>query len=289
MSDWIVRDLPPTPTRRRRPRVIRSLAALAVLGAIATGCSNGTSDEGQSVASAEVETSLLFSVIAPSLTVMAEGDGHRISRPSTSPVSWFTDRPERSAGSLDAAALASLWAAEDFYDDPPNAALVVTVSGEQQQFVVELTDARVDGDIVSFQATPIGDDEEAQAGGRSATHGVAVGSFGASELFIDNASTPPCASSITAYSRTKCLLAPNQTVYFSMKPPYAGGCIDTLQSARGQTTAVTYLISPGYQAVPSWIDDSSPTFCLDYPSGASWAVQNGANPSLFGYDYPQEF
>ena len=262
---------------------------LILLGSVSVGCSDGAHDQSRSAAPSDQEVSLLFSLVAPNLSITSEGDGYRLALPASSPVSWFTDRPERNAGTLDGAGFASLWAAEDFYDDPPNAAVVVTVGEVTQQYVVELTDARVTGETVSFHATEIGDGggDVVQAGGRSTTHPISVGSFGASELFIDNASTPPCASSITAYSNRKCLLTPNQSVTFSMKPPYRGGCIDTLQSASGQTTLVTYItVLPKYDPVWLTINDSQPTFCFEYPSGATWIVQNGANPSLFGYDYP---
>lgn len=288
MKRNIVRQIRVRKCRGERLVPLGSLLVFIILAAAMPGCSDGIRDQNRADGSAEEDVSLLFSVLAPTLTIAVDGDGYRLAMPATSAVSWFTDRPDRTAGTLSAADLAGLWSAEDFLDDPPNAALVVTVSGEQQQSVVELTDASVEGVSVSFHATEISGDGDGSVGGRSATHDVAVGTFGASELFIDNASTPPCASSITAYSSSKCLLAPNQIVSFSMKPPYADGCIDTLQSAPGQTTQVAYLIPPSYQAVPGWISNSQPTYCMEYPSGASWRVQNGANPSLFGYDYPSK-
>jgi hypothetical protein len=219
------------------------------------------------------ETSLLFSVIAPSLTISTEGDAHRVSMPVDSPVAWFTDRPERVAGSFDMNAFVSIWDAEGFNVDPPNAALAVTVNGEQHQHVVELSDPKVEGAMVSFHSVDVGDDESTDpVAGRSATHDVAVGTFGPSELFIDSASTSPCPSSITTSNFSPCLLAVGATLSFKVTTPYDDQVLRVTKTVSTSNTSVVYELptgSLGYTMI-----GSTQYWGVRYTSGQLWKIDS---------------
>ena len=244
---------------------------------IASGCTSkdSASDPAKesSGAPGSSETSLLFSVIAPSLTISTEGDAHRVSMPVDSPVAWFTDRPERVAGSFDMNAFVSIWDAEGFNVDPPNAALAVTVNGEQHQHVVELSDPRVEGAMVSFHSVDVGDDESTDpVAGRSATHDVAVGTFGPSELFIDSASTSPCPSSITTSSFSPCLLAVGATLSFKVTTPYDDQVLRVTKTVSTSNTSVVYELptgSLGYTMI-----GSTQYWGVRYTSGQLWKIDS---------------
>jgi hypothetical protein len=62
----------------------------------------------------------------------------------------FTDRPTRQARRLLVQELVDDWNAMGFVDDPPNAALAVRLEGEQQVYVVELTEPQLDADELTF-------------------------------------------------------------------------------------------------------------------------------------------
>lgn len=206
--------------------------ALTVL-LVAGGCSAGLRDAATKPATAS-EGGLLYSVVSPSLVVTLEGDGFRITVPATAPTAWFTDRPDRTAGNMIVSDLVSLWEAEGFVDDPPNAAVVVTVGGEQHQLVVELTDPRSgSADIVSFHAVDIGDARSSgPVAGRRATHVLAVGTFGESELFIDDGSTAPCPTTITTISTT-CLLPAKASTTISIGGKSSGLVVGISKSGTG--------------------------------------------------------
>ena len=273
------------PRSSRRPLVIAS--ALVSVLVLAAGCSSAKSALETPQADAS-EVSVLFSVLAPSMDVAMSGDSFTLSIPANSSTAWFTDRPDRNAGTMTVADLVSTWSAQGFDADPPNAAVAVTVNGEQRQHVVELSDPRVEGAMVSFHSVDVGDDQETDPiAGRSSTHDVAVGSFGPSELFIDNASTPPCSSSITTTSFTDCLLAPNQKVNFQATSPWTNGCIEFTRvvAAQNEFGSVT---APGSSTTPISITGSQGVLCLQYPSGKLWTLQVWPNAVTLSFGVPDE-
>lgn len=69
----------------------------------------------------------------------------------TRSVEWFTDRPERRAGTMTARALVRGWQAWGFADDPPNAAL----TGHDLDVVVELSAPRVRNGRLHFHVAPV--------------------------------------------------------------------------------------------------------------------------------------
>jgi hypothetical protein len=92
---------------------------------------------------------------------------------------FFSDRPERLTGQLRNDLFAKLWneGKNGFKNDPPNASLTVfNPEGKPQQAIVVLTNPRLDGKNISFDARVLKGDMPAQ-GGESA-------------LFIDGYQTP---------------------------------------------------------------------------------------------------
>jgi hypothetical protein len=92
---------------------------------------------------------------------------------------FFSDRPERLTGQLRNDLFAKLWneGKNGFKNDPPNAALTVfNPEGKPQQAIVVLTNPRLDGKNILFDARALKGDIPVQ-GGESA-------------LFIDGYQTP---------------------------------------------------------------------------------------------------
>ena len=92
---------------------------------------------------------------------------------------FFSDRPERLTGQVRNDAFAKLWneGKNGFKNDPPNAALTVfNPDGKPQQAIVVLTNPRMDGKNIVFNARSLKGEIPAQ-GGESA-------------LFIDGYQTP---------------------------------------------------------------------------------------------------
>lgn len=278
------------PTRRRFCSLAVA-AAVLTLGVLASACSKGLTAEraasnsdgavATSTAASATDVGLLFSVTAPTMQVVAEGTGFRVTIAADSPTAWFTDRPARTAGSFDVVDLVSLWSAEGFDTDPPNAAVVVSANGEQHQHVVELSDPKVTGTTVSFHADDIGDDDGTDpVAGRSATHDVVVGSFGESELFIDDGGYSPCPSSINGSEFYPCLIPANGSVAFtasSVRPNTFGEILQVTPNAssNGYFNIAPYGGNPA-TSIP-WVSNNSNTHSIsEYYSGQKWTVKNGA-------------
>jgi len=273
------------PHRRGHGTVGRLLALVLCTVLLAVGC-GGSDSAGSDIASDATDVSLLFSALVPSMVISADSTGHRITVPLDSPVAWFTDRPQRAAGTFDMAALVSIWDAEGFRVDPPNAAVVVTVDGAQRQHIVELSDPRIDGTTVSFTAIDVGDEGSTDAvAGREASHDVGVGTYGASELFIDSATTSPCPSSITTEYFTPCLLAANRTITFKATTSHADDCIkltrtDSTKTENGDITL------PSGSILPITISGTQGTYCLKYNSGETWTIKVWPNSVTFSAGSP---
>jgi hypothetical protein len=134
-------------TRRRRPRRRARDAALVVVAAVAViaGCTGSPSG---SVTDATRTMSLLFvqNAQSGSLEPVAGSGDHDLRLRGVEPsTSWFSDRPQRQAGTEPTSAVVGDWDAYGFRADPPNAALVLTDHPEREDTViVELRDPRYD-------------------------------------------------------------------------------------------------------------------------------------------------
>lgn len=280
-------------------KLIIVIATLVAVATLAAGCSDGVRDQQRSAssaaktASASEEVSLLFSVLAPTMVVTADGTGFRLTIPATSPTAWFTDRPARNAGSFTAAELISLWSAEEFDVDPPNAAVVVTVNGVQHQHVVELSDPQAIGTNISFKAVDVGDDAAtAPVANRTATHDLLAGTFKDAELFIDNGTGSPCPSSITYLNFTPCLLAAGakltfQATFNSHYEVY--GQISKVKTSDPNTTGTFTVAATAKtsQNIIPW-GSGSQTDIVQYYSGQLWTVQGGKVAVNFTVGYLSE-
>lgn len=158
---------------------------------------------------------ILYSIDARTATVTKAGKAHRLALPAGTRVTWFSDRPDRHAGTLTLRGLASLWEASGFVEDPPNAAVLLTDKGETMTHVVELTRPKVTDTHISFAITVIPGGEEA---GHGHTHDVAPGTYGRAEVFIDDAATMPCPNSLTTVP-LNCVSPPGQTVKVAVTAP----------------------------------------------------------------------
>ena len=227
------------------------------------------------------------------MDVTADSNGFRLTIPASSSTAWFTDRPVRNAGSFTAAELISIWSAEEFDVDPPNAAVVVTVNGVQHQHVVELSDPQTIGTNISFRAVDVGDDAETDpVANRAATHDMFAGTFKDAELFIDNGTGSPCPSSMTYLSYTPCLLPANAklTVQATFNPHYEVYGQISKVSPSDPNTSGTYTVAATAktnQSITPW--GSGPmTDIVQYYSGQLWTVQGGKVAVNFMVGYLSE-
>ncbi|MCX6391423.1 MAG: hypothetical protein NTX95_02850 [Actinobacteria bacterium] len=191
---------------------------------IALGALIGTS-------AAAAAPSTLFSITATNAAVTGTKGNMRVSIPASSSMSWFTDRPGRTAGTATASALVAAWPIQHFDTDPPNAALVTTRKGKTMQTIVVLSDPRTKGRRVSFRYRVLSDETmlEMETTGRPT-----LGTYARASLFVDdapmvfcpatfNASTPIGTTPATGY---KCLMTANTTYQVSGHSPWLNvqGC-----------------------------------------------------------------
>lgn len=253
----------------------RSRSILIAFGfvALTVGCSSGESVwSSRSASTNDAEVSLLFSVIAPSMEITVEGSGLKLSMPSNSPTAWFTDRPERSAGNITLEDLVSMWEGQGFDQDPPNAALAVTVNGEQRQHIVELTDPKIGDGTVTFHSSDIGTNETTDAvAGKDATHSVSVGTYGPSELFIDSATTRVCPSSITTPYSAPCLIGVTQSLTFQATVTHSNQYVQLSRSVTTTGMSGT-LTTPSRSYVV--LLESQDTYNYSYVSGEKWVMKD---------------
>lgn len=119
-----------------------------------------------------------------------EGGRFTLSMIDASPrTTWVTDRPHRSAGTIDDQAFVDRWAVEGFATDPPNAELVIGSGKDAQRIAVELANPSYDADAgaLSYAAQVL---PEPGASPFTATEVPSVDDPDQpSTLFIDGAST----------------------------------------------------------------------------------------------------
>lgn len=167
------------------------------------------------VAGAAPAPGILYSLDAKGPTIAKSGKALRLSMPAGTPVTWFTDRPARQAGTTNLRNLAAIWEASGFTKDPPNAALLITHAGEERTHVVTLRAPRVADGRVSFALREVPTGTEA---GHRHTHDVAAGRYGRARLFIDDAALTPCGSTLRW---TK----PKLGTYPPPEPPLVAQCL----------------------------------------------------------------
>lgn len=178
--------------RSARLLLLVPILAVALLGAFLIGRS--TVDPTADVADAQPAASLLFSAIPDNAVIVAVGERYSITVPVTTPITWFTDRPDRQAGTMTMADLVAAWSAEQFDVNPPNASVVITENGETTQHVVTMLDPTRIGDGFRFWLIDIPD---GTAAGRSTSHALRTGVFTNLQLFIDDAGPTLMASTAT--------------------------------------------------------------------------------------------
>ena len=139
------------------------------------------------------DSSLLYSVTSKDLQISGSGRAMRVSVPASAPLSWFTNRPARKAGSSTAAALVNGWQANGFTTDPPNAAVVTSGATGSMQTIVTLRDPRQANGRISFRYTVIG---QGSMLGMRTTGRPAPGRY-RGELFVDSATISPCSTGTT--------------------------------------------------------------------------------------------
>jgi hypothetical protein len=204
---------------------------------------------------------ILYSLDAKEAVISKSGGTFRISMGANTPVTWFTDRPDRRAGSVRLVDLYGIWDASGFVKDPPNAALLTSHEGVDRTHVVELTKPRLADGRVSFaiRATP-----EETAAGHMHSDELIAGTFARARLFIDDAALSPCPSSVgqsasggvagglaslttTTY---QCLLAPGTKVGFTFTATSTIPTIVTACSTATTTVDVPNLVWGVAYALP---------------------------------------
>ncbi len=212
--------------------IIRSSIAALVLGTLLLVAS---------VACAAPST--LFSITANDVAITGTKGNTRVSMPGASRLSWFSDRPGRTAGTASAESLAAAWPLQHFDADPPNAALVTTRRGSTMQTIVVLSDPRVRSGRVSFRYRVLGDGKmlDMQTTGRPS-----LGRYARASLFIDDAPMVYCPASFdssrtvgsTAATGYLCILPANTNYVVRGQSPWLNvqGCHPASSTGGGSVT-----------------------------------------------------
>ena len=154
---------------------------------------------------AQAKTSILYSLTATNVQVAkVKTGGYTVSLPAKAKVAWFTDRPARRAGNATASDLVAGWHANGFDTTPPNAAFVMTRDGATEQIIVVLKKAELQGTNVVFKAMQL---PRGKMLGMQTTGTLKPGSYPRAELFIDDATIPPCGRNTMTTSPIDCTLS----------------------------------------------------------------------------------
>ena len=132
------------------------------------------------------ESALLFSTLASTSSVSVSAHSTSITLPGNSPTTWFTDRPVRKAGATTVGDLAIQWKSLGFASAPPNAAIVMHQNGQAMQVAVTLSNPRIFGSLVTFTTKQL---DSGRVLGMSSRSTMRAGNYGATEIFIDGASS----------------------------------------------------------------------------------------------------
>lgn len=182
---------------------------------------------------------ILYAADAGSVRISRAADGMRMSLPASTRVTWFTDRPDRRAGTTTMRGLAGIWSASGFASDPPNAAVIIDDAADRRTHVVTMSRPRLtaDGRRVSYRIVAVPDGAEA---GHVASHDLRGGRYRRAQLFIDDAAEPPCPN--TVYSVPPAGLSCLLSAWDQTNVRAAGGGSDVTVSAcmaHGTPGAVT--------------------------------------------------
>ena len=240
------------------------------------------------------EPDILFSASPKNVTIQKSGKTLRLSMPAGTRTTWFTDRPERTAGTTTLNRLARTWTAMGFRNTPPNAALLLTHKGQTRTHVITLTQPRIGKGRVSFRIRAVPNTTEA---GHTHINPLRRGRYARAQLFIDNTAIPPCGAVATV--GVTCLLPQNGTLSGDCPPscytkyPYViGNGVTSISGYRVPFAICTYadtrsadLAGPGmylwspYAAGPMMSDSCDGN---DFPDSAvetgffsfPWQLQN---------------
>ena len=164
----------PCQDRRMRRLLLSGLMLVAVLAVPSLAAAKGQ---------------LLFSVSSTDVRVAGAAGTQRVSLPAEADLAWFTDRPARRSGHGTAGDLVAGWSLNGFNRTPPNAALVTKRGSATMQTIVTLRNPVVADGRVSFAYRVLGDHR--MLGMRTTGRPLAGRYRG--ELFVDDATVPPCA------------------------------------------------------------------------------------------------
>jgi hypothetical protein len=147
---------------------------------------------GTSTAAARATGQLLYVTTTGDLRITGAHGNIRVSLPARATLTWFSNRPARRAGTSTAASLAAGWNANGFARVPPNAALITQRAGRSMQTIITLTQPIRRQGRVSFSYRVL--DDGRMLGMRTSGH-PHVGRYHG-ELFVDDATVPPCTLSV---------------------------------------------------------------------------------------------
>lgn len=247
----------------RRSRWLLILIALLALHAL-----------GGTAASARTTSPLLFVTTTGDLRITGTHGHMRISMPARAPLTWFTDRPTRRAGAATAASLAAGWTANGFDRVPPNAALVTQRAGSSMQTIVTLTQPLRRRGRVSFAYRVL--DDGSMLGMRTSGR-PQLGRY-RGELFVDDATVPPCTSvgfgfeEVDAGASQTCAAARGSTISVDLTRP--GTATVRVCGANGSGTIG--IPSTDWRDPPGAVTHSAVTACplsTDVPPRAVLTVQ----------------
>ncbi len=227
-------------------------------------------------AASAAQPDILFSASPKNVQIVKSGKALRLVMPANSRTTWFTDRPERKAGSTNLRRLAATWGAMGFRADPPNAALILTHKGQIRTHVVTLTRPRITNGRVSFRIRAVPTTDEA---GHRHTDPLRHGRYARAQLFIDDTAIPPCGS--TATWGGACLLPYGAETFWGGSPP--GG----ISLAACEYTPVRGAFSKVLFRVSFVTDSRNPAACTgDVPPvvssqmpGPIWVANVGSRTS----------
>jgi exo-beta-1,3-glucanase (GH17 family) len=186
----------------RMARAAALFLAVMLVAAAAPLTLSGCGKKQEAARDEEAGTVYLFTQTAEGGTLQAdpaEEGSYLLTLTGVSPRTvYFSDRPQRNAGTLETEAFVNGWSAS-FGDDPPNAALVFTEAGQpgEEAAVGIISDPAYDGEtgtlIYRAKGMPAAD-EDVAVDWRGDPLEQLPESFGAASLFID-ASDAPASSS----------------------------------------------------------------------------------------------
>lgn len=285
--------------RSVRATILR-LSLLGALSVSAVGCAGGSdatvppesvppSGGSGSGASGEApasdpDLSLLYSVVASRLEIVGDGVGFSVILPADSNVAWFSDRPERRAGTMTLSQLVAMWSTQGFDEVPPNAALVVARGATERQHVVELSDPVLEGSDIVMRAVALDEADGEDTIGRAHVHDIRPGRYRRAELFIDSANLPPCPSSMVGYEFVQCVATGS---FSAAVPPAEKGVndeqIDVSWWMCSTEGAVTVVAKPKIQVSACPTDESEPTGAIGLGTKQTFTVPAGRAVVFWGH------